>query len=191
MPSIGSTSIARFVQDLAGRTPSPGGGTAAAVTAAIAIATGAMAARYTTGAKWGPVGDKAQLMAEALDQGVADALRLADDEVAAFEALRQARTERIAEAIAVAERRVAAIPASVLALCARHATALRGFIAIGNPHLTSDLRIAIHLLVGAGRSAWQHLLANQPELEVQSRAQAHLDELGRCERIALDLPETA
>lgn len=181
-------SLARFVQESAQAATASGGAIAAAA-AALGLAAGARAARATAGPKWGSLGGKAGLIAETLDQGLADAIRLAEDEADAQAALHQAHAERVPEAIANAERRVAAVPAATLLLCARHANALRSLVTLCDPHPVAEARIAIHLLTGAGRAAWQALLATQPDLDLQNRSQIHLDDLARCERIALGLPD--
>jgi formiminotetrahydrofolate cyclodeaminase len=77
------------------------------------------------------------------------------------------------------------VPAELLALCALQASALRAFLALGNPALLSDVKVAIHLLAGAGRAAWQTLLVNQPGIELQRIAAAHLDALAQAEAAAL------
>jgi formiminotetrahydrofolate cyclodeaminase len=144
-----------------------------------------MAARYTTGPKWGAAGERAQLLAETLDAAASALIDLADEDAAAFAAMQAARKEKVAEAIAVAEQRAATVPASLIEICGRHAEALRVFLSVSNPHLVSDVKVGIHLLAGAGRAAWQTLLINQPPVELQTAAQTHLETLDRCERAAL------
>lgn len=183
--STPNTAISRFVQDLAARAPTPGGGAAAAVAAALGCAAGAMAARYTTGPKWGALSDQAQALAETLDAAAEQCLRLADADAAAYAALTAARKEKDGEIIAHAQERALAVPADLLAACALNAAGLRGFLELSNPHLVSDVKVAIHLLAGAGRAAWQTLLVNQPDLESERIAGAHLAELQRAEAAAL------
>jgi formiminotetrahydrofolate cyclodeaminase len=172
-----------FITALAQRTPTPGGGAAAAVAAALGCAAGAMAARYTTGAKWAAVSDQAQAFAELLDRSATDCLRLADEDAAAYAAVGAAR--KAGSGVAEAEARAAAIPVDLLGLCTLHANALADFIARCNPNLVSDVKVGIHLLAGAGRAAWQTLLVNRPGDEMKRDAQVMLDALTKAEAMAL------
>ena len=172
-----------FITALAQRTPAPGGGAAAAIAAALGCAAGAMAARYTTGAKWAAVTNQAQAFAELLDHSAADCLRLADADAAAFAAVGAAR--KAGTGVAEAEARAAAIPSDLLATCALHAAGLAAFLAQCNPQLLSDVKVGIHLLTGAGRAAWQTLLVNRPGDEAQRLGRTYLDTLAQAEATAL------
>ena len=177
--------IGSFAAALAARSPSPGGGAAAAVGAALGAAAGAMAARYTTGPKWGALGAQAQALAESLDATARTCLALADQDAQAFAALGAARKAKDAQVIENAEERAQAVPAELLAQCALQASALHAFLDLGNPLLLSDVKVGIHLLAGAGRAAWQTLLVNQPSIAQQRIAAAHLNALDQAEAAAL------
>ena len=188
--TIRQTTLADLISALQARTPTPGGGAAAAVAAALGCATGAMSARYTTGPKWGALSDQALALAETLDEAARQCLELADQDVLAFEALTAARRSKDGQIIAHTKDRALAIPGDLLAACALHAHALAAFLTLSNPHLLSDVKVAIHLLCGAGRAACQTLLINQPSLEQQQVAATHLAALGRAEAAALSLAGT-
>ncbi len=165
--------IGDLLQRLSARTPSPGGGAAAAVTAAIGCATGAMAARYTTGARWADRQAAAQALALELDEAAGEFLNLAEEDAAAYEALTAARRTGVPAELARAEARSSAAPAEVLARCALQAAGLVGFRPTCNPQLRGDIDVAIALLAGAGRAARALLLASPVAAEVLSAAQAH------------------
>lgn len=184
--TIRDSSIAQFTQALSARSATPGGGSAAAITAALGLSAGAMAARYTTGPKWGNASEHALTLITSLENATTEALRLADDDVTSFAAVQQARKDRNAEAIALAEHHAASIPAQVIALCAHQAGLLHAFIKICNPQLVSDVAVAIQLLSGAGRAAWHTLLVNNPKPESTKTAQTHIDELKRYEDAAMN-----
>ncbi len=184
--TIREDTIGSFAAALAARSPTPGGGAAAAICAALGAAAGAMAARYTTGPKWGALSPQAQALAETLDGAVRSCLALADQDAQAFAALGAARREKDEQLISMAEERAQEVPAGLLALCALHASELRAFLALGNPQLLSDVKVGIHLLAGAGRAAWQTLLVNQPGIALQRIAAAHLTALAQAEAAALD-----
>lgn len=82
---IGEEKIGDFLDRLAGRTPAPGGGAAAAFQVAVAAALLGMAARYTTG---GDAGNEEAIggIVTKLDELRAIALRLAEADTEAFAA---------------------------------------------------------------------------------------------------------
>jgi len=184
--TIRHTTVVDLLNALRARTPTPGGGAAAAVAAALGCSAGAMSARYTTGPKWGDLSARAQALADTLDEAAQQCLDWADQDSLAFAALTAARTSKDPEVIAHSQERALSIPCDLLAGCALHVVALRAFLEISNPHLLSDVKVAIHLLCGAGRAAWQTLLVNQPSLELQRVASAHLRALAGAEAAALD-----
>jgi formiminotetrahydrofolate cyclodeaminase len=178
--ALAQQAIAAFAKELASRTPAPGGGAAAAVSAALGCAAGAMAAHYTTGPKWADRSERAQALAQALSAASDECLRLAEADASAFAAVGEARKAGEAQH-GIALERAAAIPADLLALCAQHAAALADFLPACNPGIASDVRVAVNLLAGAGRAAWHTLLVNKPTAARKSAAEAHLDALAKAE----------
>lgn len=184
--SLGSTSADALIGALAGRTPVPGGGAAAAIAAALGCAAGAMAARYTSGPKYAAIEAEAQAFGDLLATAAQECTRLGDADAVAYAALGAARKTKDAAAIAAAEQRAATVPADLLALCAIHAAGLAAFIPTCNPYLVSDVKVGIHLLAGAGRAAWQTLLVNRPDATVRAVAASHLAAIDGAERQALE-----
>jgi formiminotetrahydrofolate cyclodeaminase len=169
--------IAGFLSMLAARTPAPGGGAAAAVAAALGCATGAMAARYTTGPKWADREADAAALGDRLD-ALAQRLALsADADAAAFSAVQAARKAKDPAAIASAEATALAVPAALISDCANAAHDLAAFRPHCNPHLVSDVDAGIALLAGAARAAFATLLINQPPETVRAVAAAQLASL--------------
>ncbi len=186
--SIAANTIGDFARDLAARTPAPGGGAAAAIAAALGAAAGAMAARYTTGPRFPAVHAQAEALASLLDAAAVGFLAAADADATAYAAVGAARKAKDAAATAAAEERARAVPAGLLADCAAHAVALRGFLAACNPHLVSDVKVGIHLLAGAGRAAWQTVLVNHPGPAALAAARGHLETLAQADLAAYGLP---
>lgn len=178
----GEHTIAGFAADLAAKQPTPGGGAAAAVCAALACATGAMACRYTTGERYGAVSVEAETCAHQLDAWRTQALLLADSDAAAYAMVRAAKQTKDPAVIATAEAAAAAVPAVLLTLCAEAATRCAAFRPLCNPWLVSDIDTAVHLLAGAGRAAWRTLLINQPSVELAAQAQKNLATLRALEQ---------
>ena len=140
---------------MAAQVPAPGGGGAAAVTAALAAGLVAMAARFST----------AQLPAAVQTAEQADALRgrvagLADRDAAAYQGVLsayrlprdgdpQARQQRIREALHGA----ALVPLEIAEIAAQVAGLAPDIAAGGNPNLRGDIVAAAHLAEAAARSA--------------------------------------
>ncbi|MFW5752578.1 MAG: cyclodeaminase/cyclohydrolase family protein [Planctomycetota bacterium] len=172
-----------FCLDLGRRQPTPGGGAAAAAAAAIGSALGAMAAAYTTGPKWAEREAEATALAADLRQAAATMLVRADADTRAYAALaRSWRDDSLpqGERMAIADT-ARAVPADLLADCARHAATLQDFLPRCNPRIVSDARAAIHLLAGAGRAAFQTLLVNDPPAPMHDQAQQDLARLSAAE----------
>lgn len=84
---ISSETISSYLTRLAAKQPTPGGGAAAALHAAQGAALVAMVARYTTGAKYEQHAPLVQRITAAADALVGEALRLADADEEAFQAV--------------------------------------------------------------------------------------------------------
>jgi methenyltetrahydrofolate cyclohydrolase len=178
---IANHTIADFTAALAARQPTPGGGAAAAVTAALACASAAMACRYTTGDKFSVVSGEATSLAGRLDGWRQQALALADADAEVYAAVRTAKAAKDAKGVAASEAAAARIPSDLIALCTIAASACAGFRARCNPLLMSDIDTALHLLAGAGRAAQRTLLINQPPTAARTAAADAVAELARWE----------
>ncbi len=172
--STAATTVGELATALAARTPTPGGGAAAAVTAALGCAAGAMALRYTTGPKWAEVSAEAEALAGRLDGWRLACLADADADAEAYAQVGVARKAGDPAALAAAEAASAAVPERLLARCAEAATALRAFLPRANPNLVSDVWVGLHLLAGGGRSAHRTLVVNRPAQAVLDAAALHL-----------------
>lgn len=173
-------SIPDFCKELAARTPAPGGGAAAAVAAALGCAAGAMAARYTTGPKWADREREAQALAEALANSADQAIALADADAKAYAVLGEAKKSGPTQ-LKNAQAQALAVPADLLALCASQAKALAQFLPRCNPHIVSDVKVAVHLIAGAGRAAWETLLVNAPDAGQRASAERQCAALAEAE----------
>jgi formiminotetrahydrofolate cyclodeaminase len=145
--------VGEFLARVAARTPAPGGGGACAVTAALAAALTAMAARFSA----------AQLSAAGSIAEQADGLRhrvagLADEDAAAYKAVLDAfalpsgaagRRERIRDALHGA----AIVPLEIAEIAAQTGQLAAAVAAGGNPNLRGDAITAACLAEAAARSA--------------------------------------
>ncbi|HYE06687.1 MAG TPA: cyclodeaminase/cyclohydrolase family protein [Planctomycetota bacterium] len=185
IPSLSTLTVPELAEAIAARTPSPGGGAAAGVAVVMGCAAGAMAARYTTGAKWAQVAEQAEASAALLDRIRTHAASLAQADADAFAAAQAARAAKDEAATRAADARAAAVPAELLHIAAEAGGALQRFLPICNPRLRSDVVVGIHLVVAGGRAAWRTSLENAPDEHVRARGRAHLALLAEAERAAL------
>ena len=162
--------VEEFAEMLAAKTPAPGGGAVAAVTAAHAAALGAMVLEFTIGKPKFAASDESNASAlRRLTQLRHHALELADRDAEAYGALnalwklpKDAPTRLEAWDAAVA----AAIdaPQAILDAAAEIATNCSALAACTNTNLASDLAIAIDLACVAARAAAHNVEVNLPSV---------------------------
>jgi len=155
--------VREFLDAVAGRTPTPGGGSVAAVTAAVAAALTAMVARYS------------DAPADEVDALRVRAAALADADAAAFAAYRAALAVPETDggrpaALERATGAAAAVPAEVAECAARIAELARDLVRTGNPHLRSDAAAAVALAAASATSAAGLVAVNEPDSPRRRRA---------------------
>jgi glutamate formiminotransferase / formiminotetrahydrofolate cyclodeaminase len=182
----GGEPIASFAARLAARTPTPGGGSAAAVVASLASALGEMVLAYSYGAK----NPDAEL--EGLHDRLGEARRrflvLADDDSRSYEKVQQARRLRKAAAddpaaqqsVVAALRGAASVPLETARGCRELAAALAAVQGRTRPALASDLVTALALYRAGAEGALANVAINVEDLKGAGEATADLEaELGR------------
>lgn len=187
--STGQQPISEFVVALAAKQPTPGGGAAAAVGAAVGAAAAAMAAAYTTRKKDQESGAAAAAEALIATLDTDAALAAADTDAAAYADLQRSwkDTEMSAEEKASIEARALAVPVSLIERCHAYIVAVKDFLPLCNPNITSDAKVGIHQLAGAARAAYQTALVNSPPAEVIERIRGLLREIRDIEENLLGL----
>lgn len=163
--------VGEFLDRTASASPTPGGGSVAAVTGALAGALVAMVARLTDRKKgyeqaWELAGEAA----DRADRLTADLQAAAVEDVRSFEAYmaalrlpkgspeqRQARRAALAEAT----RRATAAPLAIAAACAEILSLAERLAPVANRHAVSDIGAAAHL---AGAAAGAALLTAEVNL---------------------------
>jgi methenyltetrahydrofolate cyclohydrolase len=136
--------LSEFLDRLASRTATPGGGGAAAVTAALAAGLVAMVARFSV-TQLPEAGDLA-VRADELRRRAAD---LADIDARAYQAVLDAPSGQRREALAGA----AAVPLEIADIGAQVAELARHVAGAGNPNLRGDALTGAVLAAAAARSA--------------------------------------
>ncbi len=138
-----------FLDRLADRTPTPGGGAVAALAGALAAAMARMVGAYSINKRTAP--DQQQQITALCDElAIADRMlrRLVHEDAAAYEQLAQARRaarapsddvdRALRDAIAVA----LAVPVEIAALAASALDVIKRLVPLASPYLLSDLGVA-------------------------------------------------
>mmetsp|Transcript_15250 Transcript_15250/g.41504 ORF Transcript_15250/g.41504 Transcript_15250/m.41504 type:complete len:191 (+) Transcript_15250:27-599(+) len=190
MAKTASKEIGAWVTALGAKEPTPGGGAAAAVAAAIGAASGAMAAIYTTRKKDEELGvaEDARKLAASLNAAAASCISVADDDATAYAALQASWKDKdmSAEDKAKVEAAALAVPVGLVRTCHTQIKAVMDFLPKCNPNITSDAKVAVHLLAGAGRAAYQTVLVNRPPEELKTELRGLVTEMGAAEAGLLD-----
>lgn len=186
--SVAEQRVGAWLEQLASRAPTPGGGSAAALAGAQAAALVAMVARLTLpaegeppsptrGAGRGGAGQAGDGDAPAEAAGaLADAERLraalvraADEDARAFEAVMAAyrlpratdeERARRREAVQAALREATVVPLRTAAATVEVLEAARRLAPVANPHAASDLGVAAHLAAAAAEGALLNVAIN-------------------------------
>ena len=164
-----------FLEELAGATPAPGGGSAAALAGALAGALVAMVARLTVGRKaYASVAERAAAILAEADGLRAELRRLVDEDAAAY--LRVSAAYKLPKdapergrAVDAALLEAARPPAEAARRAARLLTLAREIAAIGNPSAKSDALVAELLARAALLGAAENVRANVAALSEPAR----------------------
>jgi glutamate formiminotransferase / formiminotetrahydrofolate cyclodeaminase len=167
----GHESIASFASRLAARTPTPGGGSAAGVVAALAAALGEMVLAYSID----PAKPAEELVgvSTALTQGRRRFLELADEDARSYDAVRQTKKARkehpndpaAQEAYLRAVRGAAEVPLETARRAGELSHRLEGVRARTRAALASDLVTALALFRAATEGALANVSINLEDLK--------------------------
>jgi formiminotetrahydrofolate cyclodeaminase len=167
--------VEEFLQAVAAKSPTPGGGAVASVTAALAAALAQMVVQYSIGKKSLAAHDeihKAGL--ERLKNDLIAALDLAEEDAKAYGELNelwkldQNDPRRKREFPGAVQRAIAA-PRRVLDLSLTMLNTMRSLMGLTNSMLASDLAIAAVLADAAARAAAWNMRINLPLLADESQ----------------------
>jgi formiminotetrahydrofolate cyclodeaminase len=160
--------VGEFLEAVASKTPTPGGGAVAGQTAATGIALAEMVLAFSIDKKsLADMRDRNIASREVCAAARGDALRLADADAVAYGALNAlwkldendpVREAQWDDAVDCA----IAVPLEVLDLCERIVGELDDLVERTNPLLASDLAIAAVLVEAAARSALWNIRINLP-----------------------------
>ena len=199
MSTLVNRPLPELLAEFASAGPTPGGGSAAALTAAVGLSLVAMVARMPR-TKHGTDEDRQALdgVLQAVEHLAQHALDLVDDDAAAYDAVVAAyRKPKATEdqkverrsAIEAALRGAAEVPLEVMRSCRAGLGAALEAARTGNPSALSDVGVAVELLGAALRSAALNVRVNLSSLTETGYVDAVADECSRLESTAAQLAE--
>ena len=155
--------LKKYLDDLAAKLPAPGGGSAAALTAAIGVALISMVANFTVGKeKYKAFEDEAKEVLSSSETLRERFIALVDEDVTAYKKLSSAYKLRKSncadkkkreEAIQVGLKEALATPLEICKCCHQAIKLCPGLVEKGNVNLISDVGVAAALLEAAFQSA--------------------------------------
>jgi formiminotetrahydrofolate cyclodeaminase len=182
------SSIRQFLSTAASSSPTPGGGSVAALVAALGASMTSMVANLTQGSKFADVEHDmiavATQMADTIDQ--AEALLEADMQsferyMSALRLPKETDEQKTARQAALLEASIAAteVPLQLARLCLDALHLSQRIVQSANKNVISDLGIAALLLESAGQSALLTVDMNLPSLQDLERKAAFQNERDR------------
>jgi formiminotetrahydrofolate cyclodeaminase len=199
MSKLVNRPLPELLAEFASAGATPGGGSAAALTAAVGLSLVAMVARMPR-TKHGTDEDRQALdgVLQAVEHLAQHALDLVDDDAAAYDAVVAAyrkpkatedqKTER-RSAIEAALRGAAEVPLEVMRSCRAGLGAALEAARNGNPSASSDVGVAVELLGAALRSAALNVRVNLSSLTETGYVNAVAEECSRLESTASQLAD--
>jgi len=193
--------IRELLAAFASAAPTPGGGSAAALTASVGLSLLAMVASMSR-TRNGSDDDRALLdgALNAVEHLSAHTLALVDDDAAAYDAVMEAyRKPRVTEeekverrrAIEAALRGAAEVPLEVMRACRAGLTAAVDVARAGNPSASSDVGVSVELLKAALHSAALNVGVNLSSLSDSTYVDAVTAETATLENSAAALATAA
>jgi formiminotetrahydrofolate cyclodeaminase len=175
-----SMTLTEYLERAAAGTPTPGGGSVAALAGALGAAMASMAGNFTAGRrKFAAVEAETRELLAVLDRAGATLRRLVQTDTEAYGAVSQAfalpratddekRARR--SAVAAACRGAMAVPLEAVRACRAALAASERLAVIANPRLISDVGVAAILLEAAARAAALNVQVNLPQIDDDAAA---------------------
>jgi len=182
----------QYMDDLAGKKPAPGGGSAAAAAGAIGVSLLSMVANFTVGKdKYKDVEAEVQEILSSAEKLRAELQKLIDEDVVAYKEVsaaykmpRESEEEKTArsEAIQAALKQAMSVP---LAICRNLYEAIglcEPLLEKGNVNLVSDVGVAAELIAGGFASAVLNVEINLSGIKEPNMTKKIRDELSSKEK---------
>jgi formiminotetrahydrofolate cyclodeaminase len=186
--SVAETPVGAYLEELAGSRAVPGGGSAAAVAAAMGAALFSMVARISA-RKVAGAAEKQELesLVSTLDRMVQDLVRLSQDDIDAYRSVLEARKSGAADATGgrlISDRveRAARVPLETAKLAGQGLGIEQRLRPLAWQMVRSDLETGHHLLLTGLRGALLNVEANLPDLAAEARLPIERDHKQLTER---------
>lgn len=193
--------VQKFLDDLAARTPTPGGGSTSALAGALGAALGCMSAVFTTGnEKFAAVEPQVRELLAQLEASRGQLAGLIQQDIQAYEAYSAARklpretdAQKAARksALAQAQELATAVPETIVAAAGDAQALVLKLAPLCNPNLAGDVAVAGYLLEAAARGAAIQVQCNlsgpqATPADAARRAVTH-EKAEACRRMAVDI----
>jgi formiminotetrahydrofolate cyclodeaminase len=185
--AFASLSLLEFSDALASDAPTPGGGSAAAITGSLAAALVSMVARLSIGrARYAAFQSTHDHALEVAEHARRRFLELADEDASAYAKLVEARSTARAssaggvpenEGVRMAAHEAAQVPMFVVRECYALIDQVDRLAGRSNLNAASDLDVAARLLEAAARGAGANVIVNLPSIGDERLADSMLGEL--------------
>ncbi len=173
--------LREFLNDAAGKSPTPGGGSVAALTGALGVSMAQMVLAYTVGKRHFAEHDaELRQAADEFDRAARMFEQLMAEDMAAYERFAAAQKAEDEQEQQRALATAAAVPLEMAALADVFSTRLNKIKAIVNPNLYSDLRVAAILAAAAAEAAAVNVRINLHAMQDSTQGEPlskQLDEL--------------
>lgn len=174
MDSYADLTLREFIDQAASGSPTPGGGSIAALVGTLAASMAAMTANFTIGkVKYAQHDAMMRDILQKLQTMIGELRDAIDADARAFEGISEAyklpkdqpeEVERRKQAIDAALLGAMQVPMSVLRMCIKVAELLPSLAGAGNPNLLSDVEVAGIMIDAAARAARTNILVNSRQL---------------------------
>jgi len=188
-----------FLKEAASKAPTPGGGSVAAVAAALGASMGSMVARLTQGPRFAAVQAEMTDLAERMERAIAELEHVLQQDIDAFGqymaalGLPKASEEEKAlrsKAMEAAAERSAEVPLGLMRQCSELMQSLADILDKANKNVISDLAIAMLMLEAAVQSAWITVEINLSGIKAEGVAEEYRERglalISQCQSLKMD-----
>ena len=162
MKKLKEHTIEKYLNMLSDKTPTPGGGSASALTAAAGVSLLIMAANYSIGKTDSKVVNRRLEKIIEQSKKIRDRLiELIDLDAEAYRNVVESRKKASAKMQKAAIRQARKIPLEVAKLCYKTVSLAPYLVEKGNVNLISDVQIAVEMLFSSYKSAMINVEINQ------------------------------
>ena len=199
-PDVLSLTVREFIAAVAGKTPTPGGGSVAAVVGSLGVALGEMALNFTRGKKkFAAHEDFYAQIAPRLEKARRMFQDLVADDISAYRYYQE--TNRLPEgsdrdrSLQVAMAAAIAVPREATKLCLAVLEMLQSLVDKCNPYIISDLVAGAALAAAAARLSDYNVRINVPQVSDAAAAeeirQASAEDMARADRLAQEIEQAS